>query len=72
MQHFEKSVELAGKLDQKKIRDIIATHKFDTVLGPFWYDERRIFFNQPGEIGQWQNGVFEVVDKGEKKPPLQL
>jgi branched-chain amino acid transport system substrate-binding protein len=67
MQHFEQSVEMAGTLDQKKIRDIMATQKFDTVLGPFWYDERRIFVNHPGEIGQWQNGVFEVVDTGEKR-----
>jgi hypothetical protein len=33
----------------------------------------------PGEIGQWQNGVFEVIDPGKKrtaepifpKPPWQ-
>ncbi len=67
MQHFEQAVEKAGTLDQKKIRDIMATHTFDTVLGPFWYDKRRIFVNHPGEIGQWQDGVFEVVDKGAKR-----
>jgi len=36
-------------------------------LGPFWYDERRIFINHPGEWGQWQKGVFEVIDPGEKR-----
>ena len=67
MQHFRQAVEKAGSLDQKKIRDIMAREKFDTALGPFWYDERQISANHPGEWGQWQKGVFEVVDPGPKR-----
>jgi branched-chain amino acid transport system substrate-binding protein len=67
LQHFQHCIEKAGTLDQKKIRDIMATEKCDTALGPFWYDERRIFTNHPGNWGQWQNGVFEVIDPGEKR-----
>ncbi len=67
MEHFTQSVEKAGTLDQKKIRDIMATEKFDTVLGPYWYDEKRLSANHPGEIGQWQKGVFEVVDVSKKR-----
>jgi branched-chain amino acid transport system substrate-binding protein len=72
MQHFQQSIEKAGTLDQKKIRDIMAKEKFETALGPFWYDKDRYFVNHPGEIGQWQKGVFEVIDPGEKRtaPPL--
>jgi branched-chain amino acid transport system substrate-binding protein len=72
MQHFKQSVEKAGTLDQKKIRAIMAKEKFDTALGPFWYDERQISVNHPGEWGQWQNGVFEVIDPGKKRtaPPI--
>ncbi len=72
LQHFQQSIEKAGTLNQKKIRDIMATEKFDTALGPFWYDKRRIFVNHPGEWGQWQKGVFEVIDPGEKRtaPPI--
>lgn len=71
LQHFQKAIEKAGTLDQKKIRDIMATEKFDTALGPFWYDKDRFFVNHPGEIGQWQKGVFEVIDPGPKRtaPP---
>jgi len=71
MQHFQQAVEKAGTLDQKKIRDIMAKETFDTALGPFWYDQRQISVNHPGEIGQWQNGVFEVIDPGQKRtaPP---
>ena len=64
LQHFKQAIEKAGTLDQKKIRDIMAKEKFDTALGPFWYDEDRYFVNHPGEIGQWQKGVFEVIDPG--------
>jgi branched-chain amino acid transport system substrate-binding protein len=72
LQHFRKSIEKAGTLDQKKIRDVMATETFDTALGPFWYDKDRYFVNHPGEIGQWQKGIFEVIDPGEKRtaPPL--
>jgi branched-chain amino acid transport system substrate-binding protein len=71
LQHLQKAIEKAGTLDQKKIRDIMATEKFDTALGPYWYDKDRFFVNHPGEIGQWQKGVFEVIDPGEKRtaPP---
>ncbi|UCE39081.1 MAG: amino acid ABC transporter substrate-binding protein, partial [Thermoplasmata archaeon] len=40
MQHFQQAIEKAGTLDQKKIREIMAKERFDTALGPFWYDER--------------------------------
>jgi branched-chain amino acid transport system substrate-binding protein len=71
LQHFQQAIEKAGTLDQKKIRDIMATEKFDTALGKFWYDKDRYFVNHPGEIGQWQKGVFEVIDPGKKRtaPP---
>jgi len=72
MQHFKQAVEKAGTLDQKKIRAIMAKERFDTALGPFWYDKRQISVNHPGEWGQWQNSMFEVIDPGKKRtaPPI--
>lgn len=72
MQHFKQAVEEAGTLDQKKIRDVLAKKRFNTALGPFWYDERRMFINHPGNWGQWQKGGFEVIDPGAKRtaPPI--
>jgi len=73
LQFFEQAIEKAGTLDQAVIRDVMATEKFDTVLGPTWFD---MFGDgggllaiecHPGEIGQWQNGVFEVIDPGDKR-----
>jgi branched-chain amino acid transport system substrate-binding protein len=72
LQHLQQAIEKAGTLDQAKIREVLAKEKFDTALGPFWYDENRYFVNHPGEIGQWQNGVFEVIDPGEKRTAAPL
>lgn len=63
MQMLEKSIEKAGTLDQSVVRDVMATETFDTVLGPTYYDENRMLAAEchTGEVGQWQNGKFEVI-----------
>ena len=63
LQFFEQAIESAGTLDQKKIRDIMATKKFTTALGPTWFDDMQRLAREchPGEYGQWINGEWEVV-----------
>jgi len=67
---WKAAVEAAGKIDQKAVRDILATTKLDTVLGPTWFtmfgDGGGLMAKEshPGEIGQWQNGVLEIVGAG--------
>lgn len=60
LQFLEQAIEKAGTLDQKKIRDVMASETFDTYMGPMWFKGG---FNQnhPGEVSQWQNGVYETV-----------
>lgn len=66
------AIEKAGTLDQKTIRDIIATEHFDTVLGDTWFtivgEGGGILAKEchTGEIGQWQNGVYQVVGPYDK------
>jgi len=64
---WKQAVEQVGSTDQKKIRDVFATAHFNTILGDTYFV---VFGNggglmakesHPGEIGQWQNGVFEIV-----------
>jgi len=72
LEMWKQAIEKAGSLDQKKIRDILATEKFQTVLGPTWFENGLLAKDaHPGEIGQWQNGVYEVIgpkNKATAKP----
>ncbi len=62
MQHLQQAIEEAGTLDQSVIRDLLATRTYETALGAFAY----------GEIGQWQNGIFGVIDPGEKRTAVPI
>jgi branched-chain amino acid transport system substrate-binding protein len=68
LQYFQKAVEKAGTLDQDKIRDVFETEKFDTILGPTWFDDQHLLAVEchSGEVGQWQNGIFEVIGPADK------
>jgi branched-chain amino acid transport system substrate-binding protein len=64
---WKAAVEQVGKIDQKALRDTLATAKLDTVLGPTWFtmfgDGGGLLAKEchPGEIGQWINGKDEVI-----------
>jgi branched-chain amino acid transport system substrate-binding protein len=72
LQCLEQAIVKAGTLNQKKVRDILATEKFDTVLGKTWFDTvgggggLLAVDCYAGQIGQWQKGVFEVVGPKDK------
>jgi len=64
---WKAAIEEAGTLDQNVIREILATKHLETVLGDTWFtmfgDGGGLMAKEchPGEIGQWQNDVYEVV-----------
>jgi branched-chain amino acid transport system substrate-binding protein len=68
---WKQAIEKAGTLDQTVIRDIYATEHFNTILGDTSYT---IFGGgggllaketHQGEVGQWQNGIYEIVGGGD-------
>jgi branched-chain amino acid transport system substrate-binding protein len=62
VEFWKQAVEKAGTLNQKKIRDIMATETFNTILGPTRYTNGLLAKeSHPGEVVQWQKGVCEVV-----------
>jgi branched-chain amino acid transport system substrate-binding protein len=62
LQTWKQAIEQAGTLDQEEIRLLLTNEKFDTVLGETWYENGLLAKDcHTGEIGQWQNGLFEVV-----------
>ena len=70
LEFWKQAIEKAGTLNQKKIRDIIATEKFNTILGPTWFTTfgggggLMAKESHTGEVVQWQKGVCEVVGGG--------
>jgi branched-chain amino acid transport system substrate-binding protein len=68
---LQQAIEKTGTLNQKPIRDLIASATFDTSMGPMRF-VGGFNTNHPGEISQWQNGIFEVIGPASKRtaPPL--
>jgi ABC-type branched-subunit amino acid transport system substrate-binding protein len=59
---WKQAIEKVGSLDQAKIKDYITANKFITVLGETWFDKGLLSKDcHTGEVGQWVNGVYEVV-----------
>lgn len=66
VQVLEQAIVRAGTLDRRMIRAVIASETFDTVIGPVKF-ENQFNVQSPGEVGQWQNGAYEVVAGKEKR-----
>ena len=66
VQVLQQAVEKAGTLDRVAIRNVIASETFNTVIGPVRF-ENQFNVQSPGEVGQWQNGKYEVVAGKEKR-----
>jgi branched-chain amino acid transport system substrate-binding protein len=69
LQYLQQAIEKAGTLDNDKILEVYRKEHFQTVLGDMYWDiqgengggllPQECYL---GQIGQWQNGVFEVID----------
>jgi branched-chain amino acid transport system substrate-binding protein len=65
-QILQQAIEAAGTLDPAAVQEEIATGEFNTILGTVKFKNH---FNTtyPGNIGQWQNGEFVIIDPGENR-----
>jgi branched-chain amino acid transport system substrate-binding protein len=59
-QVLQQAIEMAGTLDPVAVREAMASGEFKTVLGTVRF-ENQFNTTYPGQIGQWQNGEFEVI-----------
>ena len=63
LQALQQAIERAGTLDNHAIAQVLATEKFDTCMGEVWFYNNFLATECfEGNVGQWQNGVFEVID----------
>ncbi len=68
LQALGQAIEKAGTLDQEKVLEALNTERFDTISGEWYYDSQLPAVEcYPGMLGQWQSGVFEVIDPGDKR-----
>jgi len=62
-QILQQAIEAAGTLDPAAVQEAIASGEFDTILGTVKF-ENQFNTTYPGNIGQWQNGEFVIIDPG--------
>jgi branched-chain amino acid transport system substrate-binding protein len=73
LEYLQQAIEKAGTLDTEKILEVYRTTHFQTLLGDTYWDiqgggtgggllPKECYL---GQIGQWQNGIFEVIDPDE-------
>jgi branched-chain amino acid transport system substrate-binding protein len=68
-QFLGQAITKAGTLDNEKVREVMYKEHFPTAMGDFYWDrfgtDGGCMIAQAayaGQIGQWQSGVFEVID----------
>lgn len=59
-QVLQQAIEAAGTLDPVAVKEAMDNTEFTTILGTFTF-ENQLNPVYPGQIGQWQNGEFEIV-----------
>jgi branched-chain amino acid transport system substrate-binding protein len=74
LDYFKQAVEYADTLDTEALLEVYRTKHFTTILGDTYWDIQGDAGGgllpqecYAGQIGQWQNGIFEVVDPGSKR-----
>jgi branched-chain amino acid transport system substrate-binding protein len=65
-QILQQAIEAAGTLDPAAVQKAIAAGEFNTILGTVKF-ENQFNTTYPGNIGQWQNGEFMIIDPGENR-----
>jgi len=59
-QVLQQAIEAAGTLDPLAVKEAMDTTEFETILGVFRFEDN-LNPVYPGQIGQWQNGEFEII-----------
>jgi branched-chain amino acid transport system substrate-binding protein len=68
LEFFQQAVEKAGTLDQAKIADVMRTAHFKTTMADDTFMTNQILdkASYAGQIGQWQAGVPQILDKDKR------
>lgn len=73
MEMLEIAIIETGTLDNKVIADYLHNNKIETSLGLMWFENHELSIDSwAGMIGQYINGVPEVIDVGPKRTAQPL
>jgi len=73
MEMLEIAIEKTGTLDNNVIAEYLHNNKIETSFGPMWYENHELSIDSwAGMIGQYINGVAEVIDVGPKRTAQPL
>jgi branched-chain amino acid transport system substrate-binding protein len=65
---MQEAIEKTGTLDNAKLVEYIKNNKFDVSMGEVWFENNMLAGESYlGNIGQWQNGIFEVIDVDDRR-----
>jgi branched-chain amino acid transport system substrate-binding protein len=74
LQYLQQAIEYAGTLDTDTLLEVFETQHFDTAIGDMYWAIQGTAGGgllpqecYSGQIGQWQSGIFEVVDNDEHR-----
>ena len=69
LEFFQQAIEKAATLDQDEIAEVMRTAHFKTLMSDDTFMTNQILDVScyAGQIGQWQNGVPQVIDPGAKR-----
>ncbi|MGE5485777.1 MAG: amino acid ABC transporter substrate-binding protein [Ignavibacteriales bacterium] len=74
LQVLQQAIERTGTINHAKLAECIRNEEFDTVLGKTRFANGTLAAEcYTGQLGQWQNGVFEVIgpdNKATAKPVI--
>jgi len=74
LEFFQQAIEKAATLDQEVIAEVMRTAHFRTSISPdtFFTNQSLDFSCYAGQVGQWQKGIAEVVDVGDKRTAVPI
>ena len=68
LQVLAQAIEGAGTLDNAKIAEYMKNTTFETNMGPVYFVNGQIAGEcYLGQVGQWQSGIFEVIDTNDNR-----
>jgi branched-chain amino acid transport system substrate-binding protein len=71
MEFWKQAVEKTGSLDNKKLMETMRSSHFQTVLGDTYFTNGLMAKeSHPGEVGQWQNEIVEIVGGNKTTAPF--